>query len=52
MLIKDDSKKKDRNKMCHYQVEDIRDFESEMAEIDMDDAVQKVRNATGCLVSV
>lgn len=49
MLIKDDSKKKDRNKMCHYQVEDIRDFESEMAEIDMDDAVQKVRNATGCL---
>lgn len=49
MLIKDDSKKKDRNKMCHYQVDDIRDFESEMAEIDMDDAVQKVRNATGCL---
>ncbi|XP_051895311.1 OTU domain-containing protein 3 [Pristis pectinata] len=49
MLIKDDSKKKDRNKMCHYQVEDIRDFENEVTEIDLDDAVQKVRNATGCM---
>ncbi|XP_041063288.1 OTU domain-containing protein 3 isoform X1 [Carcharodon carcharias] len=49
MLIKDDSKKKDRNKMCHYQMEDIRDFESEMTKTDLDDAVQKVRNATGCM---
>ncbi|XP_067826200.1 OTU domain-containing protein 3 [Heptranchias perlo] len=48
MLIKDDSKKKDRNKMSHYQVDDIRDFESEVTETDLDDAVQKVRNATGC----
>ncbi|XP_059807970.1 OTU domain-containing protein 3 [Hypanus sabinus] len=49
MLMKDDSKKKDRNKMCDYQVEDIRDFENGGTEIDMDDAVQKVRNATGCM---
>uniref|UniRef100_UPI00398E65C0 OTU domain-containing protein 3 n=1 Tax=Pristiophorus japonicus TaxID=55135 RepID=UPI00398E65C0 len=49
MLVKDDSKKKDRNKMCHYQMEDIRDFESEVTETDLDDAVQKVRNATGCM---
>ncbi|XP_062889129.1 OTU domain-containing protein 3 [Mobula hypostoma] len=49
MLMKDDSKKKDRNKMCDYEVEDIRDFENGGSEIDMDDAVQKVRNATGCL---
>ncbi|XP_069774921.1 OTU domain-containing protein 3 isoform X2 [Narcine bancroftii] len=49
MLIKDDSKKKDRNKMCHYQVEDIQDFETKATEIDLDDAVQKVHNATGCM---
>ncbi|XP_072888001.1 OTU domain-containing protein 3 [Hemitrygon akajei] len=49
MLMKDDSKKKDRNRMCDYQVEDIRDFENGGTEIDMDDAVQKVRNATGCM---
>ncbi|GCB71876.1 OTU domain-containing protein 3 isoform X2 [Scyliorhinus torazame] len=49
MLINDDSKKKDRNKMCHYQMEDIRDFECEVTKTNLDDAVQKVRNATGCM---
>ncbi|XP_060708255.1 OTU domain-containing protein 3 isoform X2 [Hemiscyllium ocellatum] len=49
MLVKDDPKKKDRNKMSHYQMEDIRDFESEVTKIDLDDAIQKVRNATGCM---
>ncbi|XP_038678025.1 OTU domain-containing protein 3 isoform X2 [Scyliorhinus canicula] len=49
MLIKDDSKKKDRNKMCHYQMEDIQDFECEVTKTNLDDAVQKVRNATGCM---
>ncbi|XP_072442614.1 OTU domain-containing protein 3 [Chiloscyllium punctatum] len=49
MLVKDDPKKKDRNKMSHYQMEDIRDFESEVTKTDLDDAIQKVRNATGCM---
>ncbi|XP_042199730.1 OTU domain-containing protein 3 [Callorhinchus milii] len=48
MLIKDDSKKKDGNTTCNYRAEDIRDFESEPTETEVDDAVQKVRNATGC----
>ncbi|XP_048417430.1 OTU domain-containing protein 3 [Stegostoma tigrinum] len=49
MLIKDEGKKKDRNKISPYQMEDIRDFEREVTKTDLDDAIQKVRNATGCM---